>query len=793
MKKSMDVQISKRGQITIFIIIGIILLFTVALVVYLVNSSAKVHPPVQQLVVSDSVRPIQVYVTDCLSKVSKDALLKIGETGGYATLENKHLSISPIPYRSDALIFEPQILPYWYHLKDCKENSIGCLDSRMPPLCKSGSVCVIDSRGDNSIEQELDDYVSSHITDCVGDFGSFKDRFDITNTGKIGTETVISESNVEFKLNYPLTVSVKGSKGQEDIPYFYASHDVSLKNVYELAKDIFEAESNQHFLELTTMNLVNIYSGVDRGKLPPVSTLEFNGQSPQIWTRTNVKEQLQDDILPYLGFIRITGTNNGNTIVSTETDNYSIYAQGIYHSLAYKFSNKTYDLDADIIYPYSDIYLNIGGSEIIKGETLFIDQNFKFIMNLVGFSMTQYKFKYDMSYPVIVKITDPTAFNGEGYTFNYAMEANIRQNVPVTGNLSVINLGGINGVALDSELQKVNRTIHIETIDAHTKESLPDVIITYICGQSYDIGRTALSGAGANVQAVLDERFPYCQFGGEITFEKEGYMGTAIEYNNPEGTDDKTFSVELWPIQEKNIVVLKRTQQNVQSILAATSNIISTYKSETVNLTENDTVYLDLSRVKDDPLEQDMPLVGFLAITGSNQTAESMVGKDAQKKNVQALYDRGQIDAQTRDDLTSQIDMLNTSEANDLPIVSEYTYGLVPGTYTLDATLLHIPSISIPAKTLRYCKGVDTGVADICIGGWEETNLPAQELQNFPVGGGGNITFTLSENDIYNNDKTLTFYVLEMPLPQTWDDLQNYKTIDDYQADKAYLLNPRME
>jgi hypothetical protein len=47
-RMNVNKRISKRGQITIFIILGIIILFLVALAMYLQSSFTKVRPPVQQ-------------------------------------------------------------------------------------------------------------------------------------------------------------------------------------------------------------------------------------------------------------------------------------------------------------------------------------------------------------------------------------------------------------------------------------------------------------------------------------------------------------------------------------------------------------------------------------------------------------------------------------------------------------------------------------------------------------------------------------------------------------------------
>ncbi|MBW3018919.1 hypothetical protein KY329_01910, partial [Candidatus Woesearchaeota archaeon] len=47
--------------------------------------------------------------------------------------------------------------------------------------------------------------------------------------------------------------------------------------------------------------------------------------------------------------------------------------------------------------------------------------------------MRQYRFQYDMSYPVLVVLHDANAFSGEGFTFQFFLETNMRNNVPLKG------------------------------------------------------------------------------------------------------------------------------------------------------------------------------------------------------------------------------------------------------------------------------------------------------------------------------------------------------------------------
>ena len=79
----MKIYNSQKSQITVFIIIGIIILFAVALLFYVKSSTSKIRPPVEKLEVSDEAKPVQTYITDCLHTISKNALIQIGSAGGY--------------------------------------------------------------------------------------------------------------------------------------------------------------------------------------------------------------------------------------------------------------------------------------------------------------------------------------------------------------------------------------------------------------------------------------------------------------------------------------------------------------------------------------------------------------------------------------------------------------------------------------------------------------------------------------------------------------------------------------
>ena len=75
---------SKRGQITVFIIIGLIILFSTAIFFYF--KQAKVEEEVGAgAKVPYEIQPVETYVTDCIETIAQEAVLKVGRTGGYLT------------------------------------------------------------------------------------------------------------------------------------------------------------------------------------------------------------------------------------------------------------------------------------------------------------------------------------------------------------------------------------------------------------------------------------------------------------------------------------------------------------------------------------------------------------------------------------------------------------------------------------------------------------------------------------------------------------------------------------
>src|SRR3989338_5292014 len=85
-RKKEAFQMKKRCQITLFIIIGIVILIIVGLLVYLATYITKKGIE-KEITKSEKIplaaQPIKTYIETCLDKTAKDAIILIGKQGGY--------------------------------------------------------------------------------------------------------------------------------------------------------------------------------------------------------------------------------------------------------------------------------------------------------------------------------------------------------------------------------------------------------------------------------------------------------------------------------------------------------------------------------------------------------------------------------------------------------------------------------------------------------------------------------------------------------------------------------------
>ncbi len=776
-KRRSRAESNRRGQVTLFIIIALAVILAVVLVVTIITNIKKIIPEETESLSSEA-RGVKEYIELCLKSKLEDGLRRIGENGGYLTTDQ--FRTSPVAYESQTIQIPPQKIPYWYHAEKCDKGL--CLKTNQPPLCRQGGECVVEgSTGENSIEESLSTYIEDNAEKCLGEESTLNKKFVIRRAeGDVEANVMVAENSVNFNVEMPITAESRETEFRTEIQRFRGKSELDFADIYRLSSEVLKAELKNQYLERATMHLISAYSGLGR-ELPPVRDVTMLS-SKEFWVRSEVESLLEEEILPYTSFIQVANAYEDFVpLVSNEEDpQLRAEEQGFYSYLTMKTSNNTYpSLGVDFLYPYSDIYLDINGDEVLKPNSLNTDNLFS---KLLGAVMQDYQFHYDISYPVRVSVKDEDAFNGRGYELTFGLEANIVNNQPVEPGFKDRTVKMYDSaVDLNTPDQRVNNSITVKTFDRHTGEPVVNVSITYQCDKKYPTGeKTHLKRSkDGKEEAVWKGTLPYCRNGGVILLHHEDYQDTGIEYDNYEEGVEKVLEKKLWPIKKKDVVVMKRTYEDVQALESKTltADLLDKHRS---NLSKHDKAIINIKKKKKKPYEESIPMIGVLSYTKDN-SSENITFQG--KKLLEDLNDSGLSEEEIQE---YNVSLSATNLTSYEKAEENYTLDLVPGTYKMDNILLYEKKLVIPKSEKEYCK-VEIGE---CLED-EKVKLPRQELETW-ASGGAKHEFKINEPRVYDNS-TLYIYVLEQKIPRKWDDMMDYKSLEEYQDGKKLMVAPSYE
>ena len=190
----------KRGQITVFIIFGLI--FLIFFLIILFTKSYRIERI--DAFSSGEISPIKNYVDLCTKSSASDALYLLGVQGGYTA--------PPKLYFQSAYAK----IAYWYYEGEDTSPTI------------------------EEMEQEISSYVNKALPECIESLNVFSDMGFEFEFGEINTKTKINENNVEFSIDYPITI-IKG-ESKAEISEFYKMIPVRLGHIHNITKNIIEKE-----------------------------------------------------------------------------------------------------------------------------------------------------------------------------------------------------------------------------------------------------------------------------------------------------------------------------------------------------------------------------------------------------------------------------------------------------------------------------------------------------------------------------------------------------------------------
>lgn len=584
----------KRGQVTLFVLLGIALLLIVLLFLFLRHRNAE---PVMENIPAEF-QPVQEHVQDCLRLTTIDALKSLAMHGGYLDpLDPKETGrayyLDPYqPTASELLRLNPadneSSIPYYYYLAG-QNDCLLCLLNSLAPTKEH-------------MEAMARKYVLKHLNECIN-FGIFSD---ISIDASPKEDLTIRFDDNQVIIDYERQLRMQKDESVQQVKTFYQKLDIPFLNYYETALEITKQEIQTQFLENYLLYILSAYSGLE-SQLPPIAAFDV-GFSPKLWVLYSVKQRYQQLLYSLTPALQVAGTA-GYVEPPTTGDPYT---DGFLHMTRLNlFTNNSLGQDrfrVSILYPNLPIYLTVNpkAGQLIKPET----QRTNGILMIPTRQLNYYNFYYDISAPFIVEIRHENAAPNTDFSFLFALEANIRENknmvewllgrgtlpwdpsivhstitdpsdslnttnmnnaLGVTGASAVLSSMNLSGLNASSEKYQHNKSIKsllcsppLQTVpvtarvfDARTDKALENVSFTFTCGE-YDTCDVGFSKKDAfNVYALLDTKVAQC-IGGTLKAEKEGYNSFSARISARNGQPVALPDISLDPFVTKRVRFVKR-------------------------------------------------------------------------------------------------------------------------------------------------------------------------------------------------------------------------------------------
>ena len=475
----------KRAQLSIFMILGVLLLLAGIVWFAIINATERESP------VPREAAPLNAFITACVKDAGDAAMRQIGYTGGYADIPQSIAADSTSYLRAGPIDSLRQ--PYWWH------DGV----SSVPPL--------------DFIREEAERMAAREFASCIDNLSAFRQTYNIAALREPIARVSFNEKDVSVSMNYPVHAATKDNATTFSQDSFEASLPIRFTRIYGLATTLMEREDKDAFIEHRTIDLM----AMDENTIP-LSGMEFDC-SPRVWQQDAVRQRIQELMSVNLPFIKVQGTPYSTTQYvpqpegEKETFGNSYYAQHYLWDLgAGEFGGLRTAFTYDPRWPMV-FNARPGSNGLLKAEP----QQGADILSKICLNI--YHFTYDLSFPIKVDVIDDTP--QQPYVFSFAFKASIDHNQPSRGNTGYALFDQEDTIVSDEYCANKDVEATVLTVDNATGDPVKGVNLTFVCGRySCDMGQTEWFGFGA--AAGIVERFPRC-VNGVLKAKAGGYLGSS--------------------------------------------------------------------------------------------------------------------------------------------------------------------------------------------------------------------------------------------------------------------------
>jgi len=468
--------VNRKGQISLFVIIAIVIVGAiVAFFAFRGNLSFGNIPAEFQ--------PVYSSYDECIKGEAENALSLLGVQGGRIDTGEFTPGSDFAPFSSH-LNFLGLTVPYWYSISG---NNV--IKENVPTK--------------SEMEREVSNYIESNLQNCNFD-EFYSDGFYI-DLGEPSVKTQIEDNLVRVE------VSSKVSVVKEDRSAIKNVHEVNVESkigkFYNLASEIYNKEIKDAFLEDYAIDVMRLYA--------PVDGVEVQC-NPKIWKTQEVAENIKEGLELNIPSIKFDGSYYR---LNNESDKYFVVDLGVDEQV-----NLLYSKD----WP-SKVEITPAEQELLIADPVGNQQG----LGALGFCYVPYHFVYDVSFPVMIQISDGLEL------FQFPIAVIIDNNLPRQAELTQLSQEGDFDVC-----EFKNSDVMVSTFDNTLNPVEAD--ISYNCfDQVCDLGKTEVVGDNA----VFDGKAPQC-LNGYLIAKADGFAEKRVLFssNNEDVADiflDREYELEV--------------------------------------------------------------------------------------------------------------------------------------------------------------------------------------------------------------------------------------------------------
>ncbi len=357
----------KRGQVTIFIILAILIVAGVSLFFIFKDRLFDKNG------LPSEIEPIYTTFISCLEQDLELGIKVLESQGGYIFLPDYEGGSEYMPFSSQ-LDFLGNPIPYWYYISG---NNI--------PRAQVPSK--------ESMEEDLERFMEAKARTCF--FDDYYSQGYWIEMEEPEAKIEIKDNEVVLDLEMDLTIS------REDENHVIREHkvvfDSELGSLYESAVKVYEEEQSSLFLEDYAIDVLRLYAPVDGVELTC---------SPKVWLANEVFRDLREAI--EANTLALKNANN-------KEDYFEVEISDIPSNHRIRFLNSK-----DWTYSFE---VNPSEGPVMTATPVGNQPG----LGILGFCYVPYHFVYSLRYPVLVQVISG---KGSDEIFQFPMAVIIERNLP---------------------------------------------------------------------------------------------------------------------------------------------------------------------------------------------------------------------------------------------------------------------------------------------------------------------------------------------------------------------------